>query len=108
MSSTFLALLPGFTGGAAISYAAVALPFYLDPENGSGMVMTEDQASWFGKGVGRRSFFMLLDFSEPKLSHANGRKPSVWDFIGQVWEKTDVDWKFFSGYPCFSNFILCT
>jgi len=40
-------LLPGFTGGAAISYAAVALPFYLDPENGSGMVMTEDQASWF-------------------------------------------------------------
>ena len=45
--SSFLALLPGFTGGAAISYAAVALPFYLNQENESGMVMTQDQASWF-------------------------------------------------------------
>ena len=47
--SSILALLPGFTGGAAISYAAVALPFYLNPDNSSGMVMSEDQASWFSK-----------------------------------------------------------
>ena len=28
-----LVLLPGFTGGAAISYGAVALPHYMDPDN---------------------------------------------------------------------------
>jgi len=44
---TCLALLPGFTGGATISYAAVAMPYYLDPENTSGLVMTIEQASWF-------------------------------------------------------------
>jgi len=45
--SSLLLVLPGFTGGAAISYAAVALPFYLDPDNSSGLVMSKDQASWF-------------------------------------------------------------
>jgi len=45
--STVLALLPGFTGGASITYTAVAVPFYLDPDNKSGLVMTEEQASWF-------------------------------------------------------------
>ena len=44
-----LVLLPGFTGGAAISYGAVALPFYMDPDNDSGLVMTKDQATWFSK-----------------------------------------------------------
>jgi len=44
---SFLCLLPGFTGGAAISYAAIALPYYMDPENSSGIVMSESQASWF-------------------------------------------------------------
>ena len=46
---SLLVLLPGFTGGAAISYTAVALPFYMDPDNDSGIVMTPDQASWFGE-----------------------------------------------------------
>ena len=44
-----LVLLPGFTGGAAISYGAVALPHYMDPDNDSGLVMTKDQATWFSK-----------------------------------------------------------
>ena len=44
-----LVLLPSFTVGAAISYGAVALPYYIDPENDSGLVMTEDQATWFSK-----------------------------------------------------------
>lgn len=44
-----LVLLPGFTGGAAISYGAVALPHYMDPDNDSGLVMTEEQATWFGE-----------------------------------------------------------
>ena len=44
-----LVLLPGFTGGAAISYGAVALPHYMDLDNDSGLVMTKDQATWFSK-----------------------------------------------------------
>ena len=46
---SLLVLLPGFSGGAAISYVAVALPHYMDPDNDSGLVMTEDQATWFGE-----------------------------------------------------------
>ena len=46
---SLLVLLPGFTGGAAISYGAVALPHYMDPHNDSGLVMTKDQATWFSK-----------------------------------------------------------
>ena len=44
-----LVLLPGFTVGAAISYGAVALPYYMDPDNHSGLVMTKDHATWFSK-----------------------------------------------------------
>jgi len=44
-------LLPGFTGGAAISYSAAALPFYTDSSNNSTIQMTESEASWFGKQV---------------------------------------------------------
>ena len=51
---SLLVLLPGFTGGAAISYTAVALPFYMDPDNDSGIVMTPDQASWFGERSNQR------------------------------------------------------
>ena len=51
---SLLVLLPGFTGGAAISYTAVALPFYMDPDNDSGIVMTPDQASWFGERSSQR------------------------------------------------------
>ena len=45
----FLYLLPGFTGGAAISYFAAALPYYMEPSNNSTIQMTESEASWFGK-----------------------------------------------------------
>ena len=55
-------LLPGFTGGAAISYGAVALPHYMDPNNESGLVMTKDQATWFSKFP---LHFMLLIFAPP-------------------------------------------
>jgi len=45
--TTALCLMPGFTGGAAISYAAISIPYYMDPNNGSSIHMTEAQASWF-------------------------------------------------------------
>ena len=59
-----LVLLPGFTGGAAISYGAVALPHYMDPDNDSGLVMTKDQATWFSK-CPPLFIYMLLIFAPP-------------------------------------------
>jgi len=45
--SSILCLMPAFAGGAAISYAAIALPFYMNPDNKSGIIMTQEQATWF-------------------------------------------------------------
>ena len=107
--STIISLLPGFTGGAAISYAAVALPFYMDPDNGSGLIMTKDQASWFGKVDSyENNFCIQLSFSEPELSNANGWELALGLSDGQVWSKDDPNWELYGGDPCFRNSFLGT
>ena len=32
--------------------ADAALPFYMNPDNKSGIIMTQEQATWFGKHQG--------------------------------------------------------
>ena len=71
--STLLSLLAGFTGGASITYTAVAVPFYLDPHNDSGLVMTQQQASWFGrKDKNNSEIFHTPLSSQPQCSDAVG------------------------------------
>ena len=75
-----LVLLPGFTGGAAISYGAVALPHYMNPDNDSGLVMTEEQATWFGEISTLPSSFLMVSFflSQLELTNANGGESTQW------------------------------
>ena len=72
-----LVLLPGFTGGAAISYGAVALPHYMDPDNDSGLVMTEEQATWFGE-LPSSSLTVCFFLSQFEFTNANGGESTQW------------------------------
>ena len=46
--SSLICMLPGMTCGCAISFPAASLPGYIDPSNEVGIVMNEEEASWFG------------------------------------------------------------
>ena len=42
-------MFANFARGASISFATVSLPQFLAPNNTRGIVMNEEEASWYGK-----------------------------------------------------------
>ena len=44
-------MISTFTRGAANSFTTVSLPQFLQPNNTRGIVMTDEESSWFGESV---------------------------------------------------------
>ena len=47
--TTLLCCLIGVAFGISMAYLSMAAALFLEPDNGSGLVLTKSQSSWFGK-----------------------------------------------------------
>ena len=106
---SMLVLLPGFTGGAAISYGAVALPHYIDPDNDSGLVMTEEQATWFGELSTSHSLFIFcLILSQLEFTDANGGESAQWIPDGPLRPQAHLGHQLHHCHSRLGNPLLCS
>jgi len=73
--SSVLTMLPGITYGATLSYIAVALPFFMNPLNQSGIVLDVEESSWFASlnNLSRMVGCILTGV----LSERIGRRPTI-------------------------------